>query len=202
MIETIIVLASGSTIRRQLLENAGLQVIVYPAEIDEDAIKSALRNGSESLSPADVALVLAQTKSQTVSEAQPGELIVGADQILAFEQKIFSKPVNSEQARDQLFQLRGRTHELISAVAVARAGQIIWSHEQSAVLKMRDFSNEFLGRYLARMESEVTETVGGYKLESLGVHLFEKIEGDYFTVLGLPMLPLLQFLRTQITELE
>ncbi|MEM7424705.1 MAG: Maf family nucleotide pyrophosphatase [Pseudomonadota bacterium] len=201
MIETNIVLASGSRIRRELLENAGLNIEVRPADIDEEAIKSAIQNGTESLTPADIALVLAQTKAQTVSEGAPAELVIGADQVLACNNRIYSKPGNKDAARDQLVALRGKSHELISAVAVARNGEIIWSHEQSVVLHMRDFSNDFLGRYLAGMGSGVTETVGGYKLEGLGVHLFEKIDGDYFTVLGLPVLPLLAYLRTEISGL-
>ena len=201
MIEPAIVLASSSVIRRKLLVNAGLTVEVHPANIDEDAVKAAVRNGNESLSPADVALILAQTKAQTVSERKSGQLVIGADQVLSFQGRIFSKPADKNAARDQLIELRGKSHELISAVAVARDGDIIWSDERNAVLHMREFSNDFLGRYLAKMGPAVTESVGGYKLEGLGVHFFERIDGEYFTVLGLPMLPLLTFLRLQMPEL-
>ncbi len=201
MSETKIVLASGSAVRRQLLENAGFEIDVHAAGVDENAIRAAVQNGSESLTPADIALLLAQTKAQTVSEKMPGRLILGADQVLALQGRIFNKPANKDAARDHLIELRGKSHELISAAAVVQNGEIIWSHEQNVVLHMREFSNAFLGRYLAEMGDEVTQTVGGYKLEGLGVHLFERIEGDYFTVLGLPMLPLLSFLRSQIADL-
>ena len=198
---TEIILASGSQIRRHMLENAGLKISVHPADVDEDAIKSAVQNGTESLLPADVAQILAQTKTQTVSEFKPDALTIGADQVLAFEGTIYNKPKNKQEAQNQLLDLRGKNHELISAVAIAHAGEIIWSHEQSAVLTMRDFSNGFLGRYLAEMGDTVSESVGGYKLEGLGAQLFEKIDGDYFTILGLPLLPVLKFLRTRIPDL-
>ena len=201
MMGSAIVLASASAIRRELLVNAGFDVEVHPAEVDEDAIKSAVQSGSEPLSPTDVALILAQTKAQTVSEQRHGQFVIGADQILSFDGQIFSKPSDKQAARDQLIKLRGKSHELISAVAVAADGQIVWSDERSAVLHMREFSNEFLGRYLAAAGNSVLETVGGYKLEGRGVQFFDRIVGDYFTVLGLPMLPLLAFLRAQMSDL-
>ena len=202
MIQTELVLASGSFIRRKLLEDAGLKFTVQPPDVDETAIKKAVQNGTESLPPADIAQILAQTKAQTVSGQNPDQLTIGADQVLSFEGRLYSKPHSTDAARDQLFELRGNSHELISAVCVARNGETLWSYEQSAVLTMRDFSNEFLGRYLAEMGETVCESVGGYKLEGRGVQLFEKIEGDYFTILGLPLLALLEFLRSQRPELN
>jgi septum formation protein len=124
-------------------------------------------------------------------------LVIGADQVLVCDGKIFDKPSTKDEARDQLVTLRGKKHELVSAVAVARHGSTIWSHCAHAQLTMREFSNTFLGYYLAEMGEEITSSVGGYKFEGPGAQLFEKIEGDYFTILGLPLLALLEFLRSQ-----
>ncbi len=197
-----IILASGSKIRKTLLENAGLKIDIKPANIDEDAIKTTFTQNNSQLTPADLAQLLAQTKAKYVSEQNPGILTIGADQILLHDGNIGSKPVSVDQARDQLIEMRGKTHELISTVAVTVDDAILWSCEDTVRLTMRSFSNEFIGTYLATTGNSVRETVGGYKLETLGVNLFEKIEGDYFSILGLPMLPLLGYLRQRNPGLE
>ena len=190
-----IILASASKIRSSLLTNAGLSIIVQPADVDEGSIKDAFSQNGSQLPPADLAQLLAQTKAISVSEQHRGVLTIGADQILVHNGSILSKPVSVPDARDQLIDMRGKTHELISAVAVACDGEVLWSCEDIVRLTMRPFSNAFLGTYLANAGDGVKDTVGGYKLEGWGVHLFEKIEGDYFSVLGLPMIALLTYLR-------
>ena len=187
-----IVLASGSTIRRCLLEQAGLAVRVHPARIDEDAVKQGLR--AEGAAPRDVADMLAEMKALRVSGQMPGSLVVAADQVLALGREIMDKPPNMAMARMQLERLRGRGHKLLSAVVIARDGQVLWRHVGTARLWMRDFSDDFLDGYLQAVGDEVLTTVGGYQLEGLGVRLFSRIEGDYFTILGLPLLEVLQFL--------
>jgi septum formation protein len=192
-----IILASASAIRAQLLLNAGLDVKIIPASIDENAVKTAIFEEGGNLPPADFAEILAQSKANSISENHAGNLVIGADQVLVCDGKIFDKPSTKDEARDQLVTLRGKKHELVSAVAVARHGSTIWSHCAHAQLTMREFSNTFLGYYLAEMGEEITSSVGGYKFEGPGAQLFEKIEGDYFTILGLPLLALLEFLRSQ-----
>ena len=196
-----LMLASASSIRKQLLEAAGLRFDVEPADLDEEAIKQACLANDNDMRPGDIAQVLAQTKASVVSERHPDRLVIGSDQILVFEDRILNKPPTKDDALDQLIELRGKTHELVSAVAVSIGGEVLWSHEDVARLLMRDVSNSFLGAYLAEMGDKVTQSVGAYQLEALGVHLFEKVEGDYFTVLGLPLLPLLGFIRSRNQKL-
>ncbi|NNF76922.1 MAG: septum formation protein Maf [Rhizobiales bacterium] len=192
-----LVLASASQIRRQLLEYAGLSFQVHPADLDEAAIKQIFLTEQNEAKPSDIAQLLAQTKAVVVSELYPGHLVIGSDQILIHEDRILSKPGSTDEARNQLLDMRGKTHELVSAVAVALDGSVQWSFEDSAHLSMRKVSNAFVGNYLAGMGDEVTQSVGGYKLEGLGIHLFEKVRGNYHTILGLPMLPFLEFLRSR-----
>ncbi len=192
-----LILASASQIRSQLLHSAGLTFEVHPADLDEAAIKQVFLTDNTEARPADIAQLLAQTKASVVSEMYPHHLVIGSDQVLVHDGQILSKPNSASDARDQLLDLRGKTHELVSAVSIAAEGQIIWSFEDVAHLAMRAVSNQFVGAYLAEMGDAVTQTVGAYKLEGLGVHLFDKVQGDYFTILGLPMLPLLKFLRTR-----
>ena len=192
-----LILASASKVRAQMLRNAGLIFDVVPADVDEEAIRAALDDGGETSAPSDIAVVLAQTKATIVSERHPDALVIGADQILSCEDEIYAKPANKNEARDQLLRLRGRSHRLISAAACAENGAVAWYHEESAHLTMRDFSNEFLGTYLATAGTAVTASVGAYQVEGLGIQLFSSIAGDYFTVLGLPLMPLLGYLRTQ-----
>lgn len=197
-----LVLASASRARAVLLTNAGLEFEIDPADVDETAIRDSLDTESEPVAPADVAVMLAQTKAVTVSERKPDALVIGADQVLVLDGEIYAKPENIERARDQLLALRGKTHALISAVAVARNGRVDWYHEQSAQLTMRKFSNTFLGNYLAAVGDDALASVGAYQLEGPGAQLFSAIDGDHFTVLGLPLIALLKHLRTQNILIE
>ncbi|MGI9316572.1 MAG: Maf family protein [bacterium] len=197
MAKPTIILASTSQSRQTLLHNAGVQFDAIDAGVDEDAIKKAFLGDGNEQDIADVATILAQTKAVTVSEQQPDQLVIGADQTLLCDGKLYSKPESIEHARGQLLYMAGRTHVLETAVACATNGQIVWSYREGPSLKMRDFTPQFLGRYMAAVGADVTSTVGGYKLEGQGIQLFEKIEGNYFSILGLPLLPLLDFLRQQ-----
>jgi septum formation protein len=188
-----IVLASGSRIRAELLKNAGLTIDIDPADVDERAVEAPLLEAG--FPPEDLASVLAEAKANDVSARRPGDVVIGADQILAFEGERRTKPEDMEAARRQLLGFSGKTHELHSAVVVSRGGEAIWRHVSTARLTMRELSPAFIGHYLAEAGEEVLSSVGAYQLESLGVQLFEKIEGDYFTILGLPLLPLLGELR-------
>jgi nucleoside triphosphate pyrophosphatase len=194
-----LVLASGSRIRAELLKNAGLSIDVDPADVDERAVEAPLLKAE--FPPEDIASVLAEAKANDVSKRRPGDLVIGADQILAFEGERRTKPGDMEAARRQLLAFSGKTHELLSAVVISRDGEAIWRHVSTARLTMRDLSPAFIGHYLADAGDVVLSSVGAYQLESIGVQLFEKIEGDYFTVLGLPLLPLLAQLRS-LGELE
>jgi septum formation protein len=190
-----IILASASHSRRRLLEAAGVTFRAVPAGVDETAIKrnhARLAIGFDAL-----AAQLARQKALVVAGQYPGQLVIGADQVLVFNDQAFDKPISIESARQQLLALRGKTHCLETAVACARDQDILWSHIATARLSMRDFSPEYLTSYLATEGISVTETVGGYKIEGHGIQLFSDIDGDYFTILGLPLLPLLEFLRAQ-----
>lgn len=187
------ILASKSTIRKSLLEHAGIAVETKPANIDERAIqqKSGLKD------PGDIAALLAGEKAKHVSASNPGRYIIGADQTLALGERLFSKPANREAAADQLVALAGQTHSLHSAVCVVREGQLLFSHVSVARMSMRKLTQDEIASYLDQAGHAVTASVGAYQMEGLGVNLFDKIEGDHFTILGLPLLPLLAFLRGQ-----
>ena len=191
---TDFILGSGSAGRRMILQNAGLDFDVIRPRVDEDAVKEAFFR-DENAMPADLAAILARIKAEEVS-ARTGLPVLGADQILVCDGKIFSKPASMEEARQNLLTLRGKTHRLISALAVARNGETLWSHVDSADMTMRDFSNDFLGRYLARIGERALSSVGCYQIEGPGIQLFESIDGDYFTIIGLPILPFLDWLRS------
>ncbi|MBG6145560.1 septum formation protein [Labrenzia sp. EL_13] len=189
-----LVLASGSKIRAELMENAGLVIEIDPADVDERAVEAPLLEAG--FPPEDLASVLAEAKANDVSGRRQADLVVGADQILAFEGERRTKPDDMEAARRQLLAFSGKTHELHSAVVISQNGEAVWRQVSTARLTMRDLTPEFIGHYLAAAGDDVLSSVGAYQLEGLGVQLFEKIEGDYFTILGLPMLPLLAELRT------
>jgi septum formation protein len=186
-----LVLASRSESRRSVLAAAGIALEVLAADIDERALEAQ----AGAASPSEVALLLARHKALAVTPQRPGRLVLGADQTLALGQRIYAKPADLAAARAQLRGMRGRTHELHSAVVVAREDAVLFEHCEIARLTMREFSDSFLDSYLAAAGSAVTASVGGYQVESLGIQLFERIEGDHFTILGLPLLRLLQYLR-------
>jgi len=190
---TPLILASRSMARRRLLEAAGIPVEVAAADIDERAIEAR----SASSQPGDIAALLARQKARVVSAHQPGRLVVGADQTLAIDERLFSKPIDRETARVQLAALAGRTHELHCAFALVCDGVVLYDHVAVASLTMRSFSGEFLETYLDMVGAAAFESVGAYQLEGLGVLLFDRILGDHFTILGLPLLPLLDVLRRQ-----
>jgi septum formation protein len=192
-----LILASGSRFRRKMLENAGVSFSVVAADVDEPAARAQMMHEAPHMLPADVALRLAELKALDVSAQHRDVLIIGADQVLALEGQIFGKPADEPAAREQLRQLRGRTHTLPTAVVLARNGAIVWRHVSIAELDMRSFSDEFLEAYLAAAGGILTETVGGYALEGLGAQLFSRIAGDYFTIIGLPLMPLLAELRAR-----
>jgi septum formation protein len=189
--ERPLVLASKSEIRRIMLSNAGIPVEIVPANIDERAVEQT----TSSRDPGVVASLLAREKARTIAAARPGRLVLGADQTLALGAERFTKPVDRDAAREQLRTLRGKAHALHSAVALMQEGTVLFEHCAVARLTMRDFSDEFLETYLDIAGAAATTSVGGYQLENVGVTLFEKVEGDHFTILGLPMFPLLAEFR-------
>ncbi|WP_341704218.1 Maf family protein [Ferrovibrio sp.] len=189
-----LILASASSARAAMLRQAGLDFAVQPARIDEAEIKRALQ--AEGAGPREAAEALAELKARRGTPATGDDsFVIAADQMLACEGRWFDKPADMAEARTQLQALRGRTHDLVSAVVVARSGTIIWRHIDGARLTMRAFSDGFLDAYLAQAGDAVLQSVGCYQLEGLGVQLFSRIQGDFFTILGLPLLPLLDFLR-------
>lgn len=188
-----LVLASASPARRALLEGAGIEIEIMPAEVDEGKIRDELL--SCDTPPGEIAAALAAEKARDVSgRLGDGPTIIGADQILLFEGEIFEKPEDRDAARETLRRLRGKTHELISAVTAFQGGAQTWACRESARLTMRDFSDDFLDGYLGEDEGQFA-SVGAYRLEGRGAQLFSHIEGDFFTILGLPLLALLDYLR-------
>ncbi|MCF6109733.1 Maf-like protein [Mesorhizobium muleiense] len=188
-----IILASGSPFRKALLVHAGVPVEAVPAEVDERALEAPLQ-GSGAW-PEDVALVLAEAKATEVSERKPGALVLGCDQTLSLGDEVFHKPADMEAARRHLLALSGKTHQLNSAVVLARDGAVLWRHVGVASLTMRKLDPAFIGRHLARVGAKALSSVGAYQIEGEGIQLFERVEGDYFTIVGLPLLPVLAKLR-------
>lgn len=187
------VLASQSRARQLMLANAGIDFETIPADIDERAAQQSAGLSA----PADIAALLARAKAVAVSIKKPARYVVGADQTLALGQRLFNKPSGRLEAAEQLRGLAGSTHELNSAVAVAHGGEIVFVHVALARMTVRPLNEVEIEAYLDRAGQAVTSSVGAYQLEGLGVHLFERIEGDHFTILGLPLLPLLAFLRSE-----
>ena len=186
-----LVLASRSAARRSLLEAAGIAIELQPADLDERSLEA----DAASQEPAAVAAFLARKKASFVAALRPGRLVLGADQTLALGAEQFSKPVDRAAARSQLTTLCGRTHELHSAIAFVQDATVLFEHVETARLTMRAFSDSFLDLYLETAGTAATASVGAYQIEGLGIQLFERIDGDYFTILGLPLLQALEFLR-------
>lgn len=188
-----LILASQSATRRALLEAAGLDVEALPAAVDEAAIKESAQ--AEGIAPADAALLLADAKAARVARRHPDAVVIGADQLLVQGRDWFDKPEDLSAARRQLLRLRGHAHELVTAVVVWRDGQRAWHHVATPRLVMREFSESFLDAYLAREGAFVTQSVGAYRLEGMGVQLMREVRGEHAAILGLPLLPLLAYLR-------
>lgn len=187
-----LILASTSSTRRQLLVNAGLSIEVEQPRVDEEMIRDGMF--AEHHTPRDIADALAEAKATRISQKRPGARVLGCDQVLDFEGELLSKPETIEEARTQLLAMRGRRHDLLSAAVICEDGAPIWRHIGTARLTMRNFSDIWLDDYIARNWPDIAGSVGAYKLEAEGVRLFSQIEGDYFTILGLPLLDLLRFL--------
>ena len=193
MPETLI-LASGSPFRLAMLKNAGIDVEAMPAKVDERALEAPLKDSGAS--PEDVATILAEAKATEVSERLPGALVLGCDQTLSLGDEVFHKPADMEGARRHLLALSGKTHQLNSAAVLVRNGNVLWRHVGIANLTMRKLDPAFIGRHLARVGAKALSSVGAYQIEGQGIQLFEKLEGDHFTIVGLPLLPLLAELRS------
>lgn len=188
-----VILASSSASRQALLTAAGLDFTALPAHVDEEAYKLAYQ--ADGVSATDAAIGLAEVKALRISARHPAALVIGADQMLECEGVWFDKPTDRARCRQQLITLRGKTHRLFSAVVIAHRGERIWHTVGKAAMTMRAFTDGFLETYLDRVGEAVYASVGGYQVEGMGIQLFEKIEGDQSTILGLPMLPILDFLR-------
>ncbi len=188
-----IVLGSGSPYRRKLLEDAGVPVEVIRPQTDERAVEDSI--SGTGATPAELAEILAAAKAADVSSRAPGRLVIGSDQTLSLGDEVLHKPADMEQARRRLLALSGRTHELNSAAVIARDGDIVWKHVGVARLTMRRLDPAFVGRHLSRVGERALTSVGAYQIEGEGIQLFDRIEGDFFTIMGLPLLPLLGALR-------
>ncbi|KUJ78182.1 septum formation protein Maf [Ruegeria marisrubri] len=190
-----LILASGSEIRARLLRNAAVPFTKEVPRVDEDTAKRALI--AENASPRDIADALAELKARKISDKTPGAMVLGCDQVLDFEGSLLSKPESPEAALEQLKAMRGKRHMLLSAAVIYRNGEPLWRHVGQVRLRMRDSSDAYLQGYVARNWDSIRHAVGAYKLEEEGVRLFTSIDGDYFNVLGMPLLELLHFLTLQ-----
>lgn len=191
----VFVLASTSPIRLQMLRAAGLEVEAVAPRVDEATVRDALL--AEGAHPRDIADALAEMKARKVAEKRPADLVLGCDQVLELDRRILSKPDTPDEARDHLRQLRGRSHKLLSAVVVYENAEPVWRHVAEARLTMHQMSDSYLDDYVARTWDSIRHSVGCYKIEEEGVRLFSAISGDHFTILGLPLLPLLAWLGTR-----
>ena len=194
MAEAELILASGSAVRARLLTNAGIRFRTETSGVDEDAVKASAGDG---VPPAEIALKLAAAKARAVSEKHRGALVIGADQMLECEGKLFDKPADMAAAAANLRQFSGRAHRLITACCLMRDGETVWESVETARLTMRDLSDEDIAAYLSAAGEDVLDSVGCYRLEGLGVQLFSDIDGDFFVILGLPLVPLVARLREQ-----
>ncbi len=193
-----LILASGSAIRRDLLKNAGLDFTVHPAAIDERAVEQAYlaaHNSAVAGLPAHIATAKAQASAAATAKTHTSAFVIGADQILVFEGQALAKPASPQEAKSRLRAMRGKDHVLSCGVAIIQDGRVLWTYADTAHLTMRNFSDDFLDDYCERAGAALTASVGAYALEESGIQLFDAIQGDYFTILGLPMLPLLSALR-------
>lgn len=190
-----IVLASTSSTRQQMLRAAGVAFTPASPRVDEGMVRDALI--AEGAGPRDIADALAEMKARKVAEKNPTSLVLGCDQVLALDRELFSKPETPEEARDQLRRLRGKTHKLLSAIVAYEDAEPVWRHVAEARLTMHQISDAYLEDYVARNWDSIRHSVGGYRIEEEGVRLFSAIAGDHFTILGLPLLPLLAWLGTK-----
>ena len=186
-----LVLASSSPFRRMLMQNAGLTFEARAADIDERRIEAGL----EGAAPDEVALTLAAAKAMEVSNHFPDAIVIGSDQTMSLGKRVYHKPKSRQEAKENLLSLSGKTHRLNSAITLARGGDVLWEHVSHADLTVRALSEDYVDHYLDRVGEAVYSSVGAYQLEGEGIQLFSRIDGDYFTILGLPMLPLLEKLR-------
>lgn len=190
---TRIILASASPFRLAMLRNAGIETEANPSRIDERAVEEAV--GDAAISPENLAWILAEAKAEEVSERFPGALVIGSDQTLSLGDEVLHKAADMEEARRRLLKLSGRTHHLNSAVVLARDGKALWGHVSVASMTMRKLDPAYVGRYLSRVGDQVLRSVGVYQIEGEGIQLFDSIEGDHFTIVGMPLLPLVAELR-------
>lgn len=188
-----LILASASSVRARLLRAAGLTVRIIPVDIDEAAVKADMTRAGKTVR--DVALALASKKAQAISKEHGGAYVIGADQILMCGDKLYDKPETLDEAATHLSIFQGREHSLVSAAVVVQSEVVVWSHIETPKLTMRPLDEGSIEKYLAAVGEKALESVGAYQLEGLGVQLFERVEGDFFSILGLPLLPLLAFLR-------
>lgn len=188
-----IVLASGSPFRKKMLADAGLDFIQDRPQIDERAVEKAVEGSG--LTPEDLASILAEAKALDVSQRHPGKIVIGTDQTLSLGDEVLHKPKDMEEARRRLLALSGKTHQLNSAIVLVRDGEVLWRHVGIARLTMRQLDPGFIGRHLSSVGDKALSSVGAYQIEGEGIQLFESIEGDHFTIVGLPLLPLLDQLR-------